>query len=280
MALKSFRPTTAARRFYSVPDSSELSKARPEKSLVRGKGRSGGRNNVGKETNINRSGGHKRRYRAVDFCRVKDGVPGTVVTIEYDPNRSARIALVHYVDGQKSYMLAPVGLTVGQTVQAERGDKAASIDIKVGNTLPLRFIPTGENIHNIELKVGYGGQLVRSAGTSAQLIAKEGAYALVRLPSGEMRKILMDCRATIGQVSNPDHSNMMIGKAGRSRWLGRRPHNRGVTKNPVDHPLGGGEGKSKGGRHPVSPTGVPTKGYKTRHSKRTDKFIVRRRNAK
>lgn len=280
MALKTYRPVTAARRFYSVADSSELSKGRPEKSLLMGKKRTGGRNNVGKETNINRGGGHKRRYRMVDFGRTKDGVPGKVVAIEYDPNRSARIALVHYVDGEKSYMLAPLGLTVGQMVQSASGDRAASVDIKIGNTLPLRFIPTGENIHNIELKVGHGAQLVRSAGVSAQLIAKEGAYALVRLPSGEMRKVLMDCRATIGQVSNPDHSNMMIGKAGRSRWLGIRPHNRGVTKNPVDHPLGGGEGKSKGGRHPVSPTGVPTKGYKTRHSKRTDKFIVRRRNAK
>ncbi|RIL05065.1 MAG: 50S ribosomal protein L2, partial [Proteobacteria bacterium] len=248
---------------------------RPEKSLLAKKVNSGGRNNQGHETNINMGGGHKRRYRIIDFRRDKIDIPGKVVSIEYDPNRTARIALIAYRDGEKRYILAPQGLQVGQLIMS-----AQDAEIKPGNTLPLRGIPTGEAIHNIELKKNGGAQLVRSAGVSAQLVAKEGDYALLRMPSGEMRRIHMECRATIGQVSNPDHQNIMIGKAGRSRWLNRRPHNRGVTKNPVDHPLGGGEGKSKGGRHPCSPTGLKAKGLKTRRVKRTSKFIVRRRNAK
>lgn len=276
MVLRKFNPITPARRQYTVADFSELTKGKsPEKSLIRKSKNSGGRNNVGRMTNINRGGGHKRRYRVIDFRRDKLNVPGTVVAIEYDPNRSARIALVHYTDGEKRYVLAPVGLQVGHNIMS--GDQA---EIKPGNALPLRSIPTGLAIHNIELKRGNGAQLVRSAGSSAQLIAKEGEYALLRMPSGEIRKVFAECFATIGQVGNLDHQNMLIGKAGRSRWLNRRPHNRGTSKNPVDHPLGGGEGKSKGGRHPVSPTGVPAKGFKTRRVKRTSKFIVRRRNSK
>ena len=275
MALKNFNPFTPTRRFMTQQDYTEITTDVPEKSLLRKRVSTGGRNNQGHQTNINMGGGHKQRYRVIDFKRDKKGILGTVATIEYDPNRSARIALVHYVDGEKRYILAPQGLEVGQKVMS-----GPDAEIKPGNTLPLRNIPTGVAIHNIEMKLGRGAQLVRSAGAAAQLVAKEGEYALLRMPSGEMRKILIDCSATIGAVSNPDHQNVMIGKAGRSRWLGIRPHNRGTSKNPVDHPLGGGEGKSKGGRHPVSPTGVPAKGYKTRTTKRTSKFIVRRRNDK
>jgi large subunit ribosomal protein L2 len=275
MASKTYTPITPSRRFASRQALDDITTNRPEKSLLRKRTCSGGRNNQGKETNINIGGGHKRRYRVIDFKRDKIGVPAVVATIEYDPNRTARIALLHYVDGEKRYILAPQGLEVGQRISS-----GPDAEIKPGNTLPLQNIPTGVAIHNIEVKRGRGAQLVRSAGASAQLVAKEGRYALLRMPSGEMRKILMECSATIGAVSNPEHQNLMIGKAGRSRWLGIRPHNRGTSKNPVDHPLGGGEGKSKGGRHPVSPTGVPAKGYRTRHNKRTDKFIVRRRHDK
>ena len=275
MALKRFRPTSPARRFYTVADFKELSKKSPEKSLLSKKVSSGGRNHFGRETNINIGGGHKRRYRQIDFRRDKLDVPGIVAAIEYDPNRSARIALINYADGEKRYIVAPLGLRPGAEVVA-----GPQVDIRPGNALPLKSIPVGQNIYNIELKRGAGGQLVRSAGGTAQLAAKEGEYALVKLPSGEMRKVHVECYATIGTVSNPDHSNRMIGKAGRSRWLGIRPHNRGVTKNPVDHPMGGGEGKSAGGRHPCSRTGQKAKGLKTRVNKRTDRFIVRRRNAK
>lgn len=272
MALKRFRPITPTRRYYTTYDFSGLSKAGPEKSLVEKKVRTGGRNASGYETNINKGGGHKRRYRRIDFRRGKINVPGNVAAIEYDPNRSARIALVNYLDGEKGYIIAPQGLEVGQKVVS-----AIETDIKPGNTLPLRNIPTGEAIYNLELKPGRGAQIARSAGVSAQLVAKEAEYGLVRLPSGEVRKILLDCKASIGAVSNPDHQNLEIGKAGRSRWMGRRPHTRAVAKNPVDHPMGGGEGKSKGGRHPCSPTGMLAKGLKTRTVKRTEKYIVTRR---
>lgn len=275
MAVKKFRPTTPTRRYYTVADFSELSKKRPEKSLLRKRVSSGGRNSSGRETNINIGGGHKQRYRVIDFKRDKIGVPGKVAAIEYDPNRSARIALINYVDGEKRYIIAPVGLRPGAEVVS-----GPEVEIRLGNALPLKNIPVGQSIYNIELKRGAGGQLVRSAGGTAQLAAKEGDYATIKLPSGEMRKIRVECYATIGTVSNPDHSNLLIGKAGRSRWLGIRPHNRGVTKNPVDHPMGGGEGKSAGGRHPCSRTGQKAKGLKTRSNKRTDRFIVRRRNKK
>lgn len=273
MALKKFRPITPSRRYYSVSDFSDVTKDFPERSLIEKKSRSGGRNHFGRVTNINTGGGHKRKYRVIDFRRDKLDIPGKVAAIEYDPNRSARIALIHYADGEKRYILAPLGLKVGATIMTGPGS-----DIKPGNTLPLKNIPTGQSIHNIELKRGRGGQLVRSAGVSAQIVGKEDRYALVKMPSGEMRKILIDCYATIGEVGNADHQNIEIGKAGRSRWLHRRPHNRGVTKNPVDHPMGGGEGKTSGGRHPVSPTGIKAKGFKTRVNKRTEKFIVRHRN--
>jgi large subunit ribosomal protein L2 len=234
--------------------------------------KSGGRNNLGRVTSRHRGGGHKRRYRLVDFRRDKDGVPARVASIEYDPNRSARLALLHYVDGEKRYILAPVGLQVGDRVMS--GPQA---EIRPGNAMALRDMPLGMTIHNIEMSPGKGGQLVRGAGTSAQLMAREGMYAQIRMPSGEMRLVPAACRATIGQVGNADHEGISIGKAGRSRWLGRRPHVRGVAMNPVDHPHGGGEGKTSGGRNPVTPWGVPTKGYKTRRNKRTGKYILRRR---
>jgi len=275
MALKKFKPITPSRRFYTVADYSEVSSKKPEKRLLKKLSRTGGRNNNGRVTNINTGGGHKRRYRQIDFKRNKDGIPATVAAIEYYPNRTARIALLHYADGEKRYILAPLKLRVGDKVMS-----GGTAEVQVGNNLPLRKIPTGQSIHNIELKIGHGGQLVRSAGVAAQLVAKEGKYALVKMPSGEMRKILLECSATIGQVSNSEHQNISLGKAGRSRWLSRRPHTRGVAKNPVDHPMGGGEGKSAGGRHPCTPSGKPTKGYKTRHNKRTDRFIVRRRGSK
>jgi len=251
----------------------EITRTTPERSLIRPLKKSGGRNNAGRITSRRRGGGHKRRYRVIDFKRNKDGVPAKVASIEYDPNRSARVALLHYVDGEKRYILAPVGLNVGDSVMSGPG-----ADIRPGNAMALRDMPLGMTIHNVELHPGHGGQLGRSAGTEVQLMAREGDYAQLRLASGEMRLVQTTCRATIGQVGNTDHENISIGKAGRSRWLGRRPKVRGVAMNPVDHPHGGGEGKTSGGRHPVTPWGVPTKGYKTRRNKRTDKYIVRRRS--
>jgi large subunit ribosomal protein L2 len=256
----------------SSPDFSELTKKKPERKLVKPLRRSGGRNSLGRTSSWFRGGGHKRRYRVIDFRRDKRGIPGRVAAIEYDPNRSARIALLHYVDGEKRYILAPDGVVVGQSLVA--GDTA---DILPGNALPLSAIPSGTMVHNLELRQGKGGQLVRSAGAAAQLVAKEGDWALVKLPSGEVRRIPVVCMATVGQVGNIDHKNVKLGKAGRRRWLGRRPHNRGVSMNPIDHPHGGGEGRTSGGRHPVTPWGKPTKGAKTRNNKRTDGFIVKRR---
>lgn len=275
MAIKAFKPTSPARRFYTVSDFSEVSKKKPEKKLLDHQTSSGGRNNAGRITSRFRGGGHKQRYRIIDFRRQKIGVPATVAAIEYDPNRTARIALLHYKDGEKSYILAPDGMKVGDTIVSSR-----HADIKPGNSLPLRAIPLGTAIHNIEMKKGRGGQLCRSAGVAAQLMAKEGAWGQVRLPSGEVRKVHLDCRATVGQVSNADHQNVSLGKAGRTRWLGFRPHNRGVTMNPVDHPMGGGEGRTSGGRHPCSPWGQLSKGLKTRNNKRTDGMIVKRRGQK
>ncbi|AGP32137.1 50S ribosomal protein L2 [Sorangium cellulosum] len=275
MGIRSFKPTSPARRYYSVSDFKDITKVEPERSLLEQQTSTGGRNNNGRITSRFRGGGHKQRYRIIDFRRDKIGVPAKVAAIEYDPNRTARIALLHYVDGEKRYILAPDGLAVGATLLASR-----NADIKPGNSLTLRFIPPGTSIHNVEVKKGKGGQLVRSAGVAAQLMAKDGDYAQVRLPSGEIRKVHLDCRATIGQVSNSEHANISLGKAGRSRWLGRRPHNRGVTMNPVDHPMGGGEGRTSGGRHPCSPWGQLAKGLKTRNNKRTDTMIVRRRGTK
>jgi large subunit ribosomal protein L2 len=276
MAIKRYKPTSPGRRGASSQDFGQVTKGNePEKSLLEIHAKTGGRNSYGRITSRFRGGGHKRRYRVIDFKRNKTGVPAKVASIEYDPNRSARIALLHYADGEKFYIIAPDKLSVGDTVIS-----ANSADIKPGNSLPLRFIPSGTNIHCIELKIGAGAQIARGAGASVQLMAKDGDWATLRLPSGEVRKVHLDCRATIGQVGNTEHSNVELGKAGRKRWLGRRPHNRGVTMNPVDHPMGGGEGRSSGGRHPCSPWGQPTKGYKTRENKRTDKFIVRRRKGK
>lgn len=276
MALKKFNPITPSRRYYTVADFSELTKKKkPEKKLLAKKSETGGRNNYGRVTNINKGGGHKRRYRIIDFLRKRIDIPAKVISIEYDPNRSARIALICYVDGVKSYILAPIGLKVGDQVLS-----GPNADIKPGNALPLANIPTGQPLHNVELKQGSGGQLARSAGVTAELVAKEGDYGMIKLPSGEVRKVRIECYASIGMVSNPEHQNIELGKAGRARWKNRRPHNRGVTKNPVDHPMGGGEGKSAGGRHPVSPSGIKAKGLKTRSNKRTDKFIVRRRKKK
>jgi len=272
MALKKYKPTNPASRDRTVSTFDELTGSRPHKPLTVGKKRIGGRGGSGRMTVRFRGGGHKRRYRVIDYRREKYGVPAKVATVEYDPNRSARIALLHYVDGEKRYILWPHGLGVGSEVIS--GETAP---INPGNALPLHKIPVGTIVHNIELKIGKGGQLVRSAGAGAQLMAKEGQYAQVKLPSGEVRKVHINCYATIGQVGNLDHENISLGKAGRKRWLGRRPHNRGVTMNPVDHPMGGGEGRSSGGRHPCTPWGVPTKGYKTRNNKRTDGMIVRRR---
>jgi large subunit ribosomal protein L2 len=275
MPVKKFKPTSAGRRFQTAHDFVELSRSRPEKSLTVGLRSTGGRNSQGRQTSRFMGGGHKRLYRIIDFRRDKMGIPATVAAIEYDPNRTARIALLHYADGEKRYILAPDGLQIGARVVS-----GPSADILPGNALPLRGIPLGTTIHNIELKRGRGGQLVRSAGTAAQLMAKEGGYAQVRLPSGEVREIHIECYATIGQVGNLEHENVSIGKAGRNRWLGFRPHVRGVAMNPVDHPMGGGEGKTSGGRHPTSPWGWKTKGLKTRNQKRTDAFIVRRRGSK
>ena len=274
MAIKSFKPYSAGRRFMTVSTFEDITTSKPEKSLLAKLTNKGGRNNSGKMTVRHQGGGHKRRYRIIDFKRIKDNIPAKVATIEYDPNRSANIALLNYADGEKKYIIAPHGLTVGTVVVS-----GPESDIKIGNALPLRRIPLGTVVHNVELKIGKGAQLVRSAGSSAQLIAKEGNYALLRLPSGELRQVHVNCRATIGVVSNPDHENITIGKAGRSRWLGVRPGNRGVVMNPCDHPHGGGEGKSPVGRkRPVTPWGKPAYGVKTRDKKKaSNKFIVKRR---
>lgn len=275
MPVKSYKPTTPTRRYATALDKSDLTKQTPEKSLTEGIKKSGGRNNKGKVTIRFRGGGHKRAYRVIDFKRDKTGVPAKVAAIEYDPNRSAHIALLNYADGEKRYILYPVGLTVGRAVMS--GPEA---DILPGNALPLANIPEGTTIHNIELRPGKGGQMVRSAGGSAQLVSREGGIALVKLPSGEVRKVPTVCYATVGQVGNVDHENVSLGKAGRTRWLGKRPHNRGVSMNPVDHPHGGGEGRTSGGRHPVTPWGQPTRGFRTRNNKRTDNMIVTRRYGK
>ncbi len=274
MPIRTYKPTSPGRRGMSVSTFEEITRSKPERSLVEKKVSKAGRNNQGRITSRHRGGGVKRRYRIIDFKRNKFGVPAKVFSIEYDPNRSARIALLHYVDGEKRYILAPNGLKVGDRVMS--GPEA---EIRVGNALPLKNIPTGTVIHNLELQPGRGGQLVRSAGGAAQLMAKEGNYAQVRLPSGEQRLIHINCIATIGQVGNLDHENVSIGKAGRSRLMGRRPHVRGSVMNPVDHPHGGGEGRAPIGGQPQTPWGKPAMGYRTRHNKRTDKFIVRRRNA-
>jgi len=270
MAMRSFNPTTPSRRFMSVTTFDDVTAKKPFKPLTIGKKRTGGRNNVGWVAIRHRGGGHKKAYRVIDFRRDKKDVPGKVASVEYDPNRSARIALIHYADGDKLYIIAPNGLAIGQTIIT-----SASADILVGNTLPLKSIPLGTAIHNIELKPGRGAQLVRSAGSSAQLLAKDAGWVQIKLPSGEIRRVHEICHATIGQVGNLDHENISLGKAGRRRWLGIRPTVRGVAMNPVDHPLGGGEGKTSGGRHPCTPWGVREK--KTRNNKRTDKYIVRHR---
>lgn len=272
MAIITYKPTSAGRRQASVNSSDLLSKKKPEKSLVSGKRRTSGRDSAGRIAVRFRGGGHKRKLRDVDFARLKDGIQAKVVAFEYDPNRSANLALLQYVDGVKAYILAPAGLNIGDVISSGLGS-----EIKPGNHLPLRHIPLGLQIHNIELKAKKGGQLARSAGTSAQLVAKEGEYATIRMPSGEVRLVHLECSATIGQVGNASHELVSLGKAGRKRWMGFRPHNRGVAMNPVDHPLGGGEGKSSGGRHPVSPWGQPTKGHRTRNNKRTDSMIIKRR---
>jgi large subunit ribosomal protein L2 len=273
MAIKTYRPITPTQRFKTTLVNDDLTTNRPHKPLTEPKKRTGGRRNAGDVTIWHRGGGHKRKLRTIDFKRDKTGIPAKVASIEYDPNRSSRIALLHYADGEKRYIIHPSGLEVGRTVVS--GPEA---DILVGNALQLKNIPAGTIVHNIELKPGKGAQMARSAGAQAQLVAKEGEYALLKLPSGETRKVLVECMATVGQVGNLDHENITIGKAGRTRWLGRRPVNRGVAMNPVDHPHGGGEGKTSGGRHPVTPWGQPTRGYKTRNNKRTDAFIVNRRS--
>jgi large subunit ribosomal protein L2 len=273
MPVRKFKPTSPGRRFMSVSSFEEITKSRPEKSLTTKLTKKGGRNHYGRITTRHQGGGHKRRYRIIDFKRTKDGVPAKVAAIEYDPNRSARIALLHYADGAKSYILAPARIRVGAVVES-----GPAADIKPGNALPLENIPTGTLVHNVELKPGQGGKMARSAGSGVQLVAKDGGYAVLRLPSGELRRVLLACRATVGQVGNLEHENETGGKAGRSRWKGKRPTVRGSAMNPVDHPHGGGEGKSKGGRHPVTPWGVPTLGKRTRSKhKQSDKLIVRGR---
>ena len=274
MGVKKLKPTSPGRRFQTVSDFESVTKSKPEKSLLAKKTRSSGRNVYGRITSRHRGGGHKRRYRIVDFRRAKDGVPAKVAAIEYDPNRTARIALLHYVDGEKRYILAPLGVEVGYMLASGSG-----ADIRPGNALPLRIIPTGTIIHAVEMRPGGGAKLGRSAGTAIQLMSKEGKVALLRLPSGEMRQVPLDCRATIGQVGNTDSELVKIGKAGRNRWKGKRPQSRGVAMNPVDHPLGGGEGKSSGGRHPTSPWGKP-EGRTRKKKKASDKYIVRRRSKK
>ncbi len=276
MALRKLKPVTPATRNYTISTFEEITRATPEKSLLEPLRKSGGRNNQGRITSRHRGGGHKRRYRIIDFKRDKAGIDGTVATIEYDPNRGARIALVVYRDGEKRYIIAPDGLAVGEVIQS-----GPAAEIKVGNALPLKNIPLGTFIYNIEMKPGKGGQIARGAGTAAQIVAKEGSHAHVKLPSGEVRLIRTECMATIGMVSNTDHENISLGKAGRSRWLGIRPQTRGMAMNPIDHPMGGGEGRSKSGggqQHPESPWGVPAKGYKTRKKKNpSSKYIVKRR---
>ncbi len=275
MGIRKFKPITPGTRFMSVSTFEEITKTVPEKSLTVSLKKSGGRNNLGRITARHRGGGHKRKYRIIDFKRDKFGIPAKVHSIEYDPNRTCRIALLHYVDGEKRYILAPDGLKVGDTVQSGEGS-----EIKVGNALKLKNIPLGSFVHNVELKPGKGGQIGRAAGASLQLMAKEGKYATLKMPSGEVRMVSLECMATYGVVGNQDHLNISIGKAGRSRWLGKRPHVRGVAMNPVDHPMGGGEGKTSGGGHPVSPWGQPAKGLKTRKKrKESNKFIVRRRKS-
>ncbi len=272
MALKQYKPVTPTRRYMTTSDFSELSKVKPEKSLLEPLKKTGGRNHYGRVTMRHRGGGHKRKYRIIDFKRNKENIPAKVASIEYDPNRSARIALLVYADGEKRYILSPKGLKVGETVLS-----GANAEIKVGNCLPLENIPLGTLVHNIEFEPGRGGKIAKSAGTYAQLMAKEGKYALLKMPSGELRRVRLSCMATIGVVSNEEHSNEVYGKAGKTRWLGRRPKVRGMVQNPVDHPMGGGEGRSKG-HIPKSPWGTPAKGYKTRRGKKqSDKFIVRRR---
>lgn len=274
MAIRKFKPTSPGIRFMMVSEFDEITKTKPEKKLTKPLPRKSGRNVHGRITSRHRGGRHKRLYRVIDFKRNKLGVPAKVAAIEYDPNRSSRIALLHYLDGEKCYILAPVGLNVGDQIVS-----SSKADIRPGNSMPMKYMPQGTVMHNIELKKGHGGQMVRAAGASAQLMAKEGKYVLIRLPSGEVRRVLSDCKATVGQVSNVEHSALSIGKAGRSRWLGRRPHTRGVAMNPVDHPMGGGEGRSSGGRHPCTPWGVPTKGKKTRKkNKPSSKLIVSKRN--
>jgi large subunit ribosomal protein L2 len=272
MPLKKYRPLTPSQRYRVTSGFDEITVSEPHKPLTEFHHRSGGRNNYGHTSAWHRGGGHRKLYRIMDWKRNKDGIPAKVATIEYDPFRSARIALLHYADGDKKYILAPLGIEVGEVLMS-----GAEAEVRNGNCLPLRNLPLGTNVHNVELTPGRGGQMARGAGSFCQLMAKEGQYAQLRLPSGEMRLVNMNCRATVGQVGNVDHENEVIGKAGKSRWLGRRPHNRGVSMNPVDHPMGGGEGKTSGGRHPCSPWGMPAKGYKTRKRKLSDKLIVRRR---
>ena len=272
MPIKSYRPTTPTRRFQTIVSREDITKQRPEKSLLEPKQGTGGRNSNGRVTSRFIGGGHKQAYRVIDFKRDKTGIPATVAAVEYDPNRSARIALLHYKDGEKRYILHPDGLKIGQKIMS-----GPAADILVGNALPLKNIPAGTVVHNIELRPGKGGQMARSAGSQAQLVSREGGVALLKLPSGEVRRVQDDCMATIGQVGNVEHENVSLGKAGRKRWMGKMPHNRGVSMNPVDHPHGGGEGKTSGGRHPVTPWGQPTRGFKTRNNKRTDKWIVSRK---
>jgi large subunit ribosomal protein L2 len=273
MGIKSSKPTSPGKRFQTTSTFEDITRKKPEKSLLKPLNKKGGRNTNGRITSRHKGGGHKRAYRIIDFKRDKDGIPAKVAAIEYDPNRSANIALLHYVDGEKRYILSPKNLSVGDTLMS-----GESAEIRIGNALPLKVVPLGTHVHNIELNIGHGGQMARGAGSYCQLMAKEGKYAQVKLPSGEVRLIPLACKATIGQVGNLEHENISIGKAGRKRWLGKRPHVRGVAMNPVDHPHGGGEGKSSGGRHPVTPWGVPTKGYKTRVRKTSDRFIVKRRS--
>jgi len=272
MGIKKFRPITPTLRYKTLPDFKEITKTEPEKSLLRPRRSTGGRNNRGHLSCRHKGGGHRRRYRVIDFRRDKDGVPAKVAAIEYDPNRSARIALLNYVDGEKRYIVAPLGLSVGDVIVS-----GEDVDIKVGNNLPLRNVPLGAEVHNVELVPGKGAQLARGAGNFCQVLAKEGNYVQLRLPSTEVRMVNLNCRCTVGQVGNLEHENIVVGKAGKSRWLGIRPTTRGVAMNPIDHPLGGGEGKSSGGRHPCSPWGKPTKGYKTRKKKPSDRLIVGRR---
>ncbi len=274
MGIRKRKPTSPGRRFQTVSDFAEITRDRPEKSLTRAKGKTGGRNAYGRMTARHRGGGHKQKYRVIDFRRDKDGVPAKVATIEYDPNRNSRIALLHYLDGEKRYIIAPADLSVGDPIQSGQG-----AEIRIGNALPLRYIPVGTTIHNVELKPGAGAKMGRGAGAAIQLVAKEGDSATLRLPSTEMRRVPIDCRATIGSVGNAEAALIKIGKAGRNRWTGKRPHNRGVSMNPVDHPLGGGEGKSSGGRHPVSPWGKP-EGRTRKKNKKSDQMIIRRRRSR